>query len=191
MRSVTYTLLVLLVVTIINGFPSADDNMESYKDVMLNRDVGSCLTWYALQGDPQKLLAQTLPPPCNCPASFPPTLIDGWTTDPECDAAKQPNTCDLHKGAYGCYRYAFKSTGPGAQACYDKNGKFISDPWKGAGTVDAETPLGDIIQQGEHFLCDVLPYYSCCKLTLLGQRFICDLYYEKRPPGQCVDKPAI
>ncbi len=108
--------------------------------------MGLSIAWYAVEPDPKPLLARTENPPCNIPSTFPATLLGGWSVDPDCDAQEQPDTCELHKGAYGCYRNAKASTGPGAQACYDKNGKWISDPWKGAGTLDTETPLGDLTQ---------------------------------------------
>ncbi|UJR08035.1 hypothetical protein I4U23_012312 [Adineta vaga] len=190
MYTTTYTLLILLGVTFINGLPFADSNENSYENAILNRGAPDCLVWYLTQGDPQELLAQTLKPPCHIPISFPKTLLGGWSVDPECDASKQPKTCDYHKGAYGCYRHAFSSSGPGAQACYDRSGQWIGDVWKGAGTVDAATPLGDFSQQTAHFLVDVAPYYSCCKITLFPKS-ICNLYYEKRPPGQCENKPAV
>lgn len=147
-----------------------------------------CQIWHALQGDPNELLAETPKPPCRVPPSFPRTLPGGWSVDTSCDSEKQPNTCSLHVGAYCCYRNAFKSEGPGAQACYDESGQWIADPWLGAGTVDKETPLGDFIQQIKHGVADVLPYFSCCKTLLAPQPETCNLYYEKRPPGQCEDQ---
>jgi len=191
MYSLTSTLLVLLLVTLINGHPSNVDNGNSKENEILTRDLLGCRSWYRGEGDPSILLAQTLNPPCSIPPTFPETLLDGWVVDPGCDAAQQPNTCGLHKGAHGCYRHAFASTGPGAQACYDQNGQWISDPWKGAGTLDAETPLGDLAQQARHGIVDVATYYSCCTTWLAKQPETCNLYYEKRPPGQCEDKPAI
>ncbi|CAF3005640.1 unnamed protein product [Rotaria sp. Silwood2] len=156
-----------------------------------SRGLIDCFVWYSLQGDPSALLAKTAKPPCRVPTSFPRTLSGGWSVDTACDAAKQPNTCSLHTGAYCCYRNALKSTGPGAQACYDEFGQWISDPWLGAGTIDKETPLGSIIQQGKHVFADVLPYYSCCKTLFASQPETCNRYYEKRPPGQCEDKPVV
>ncbi|CAF3392778.1 unnamed protein product [Rotaria sp. Silwood2] len=185
MRSAEYISLVLLTISLVKGIPFPPEDETSDKKEIIARDIGTCYLWYWSQPNPDSLLAKTLKPPCSISAAFPPTLPGGWTTDPGCDASQQPNTCNLHKGAYGCYRHALSSTGPGAQACYDKNGQWISDPWKGAGTLDAETPLGDTIQAGKHFVADVVPYYDCCKLTLFFQKHICNLYYEKRPPGQC------
>jgi len=88
-------------------------------------------------------------------------------------------------GATGCYRHAYKNTGPGAQACYDKNGNWLSDVWLGAGTLDVETPLGNIFQQLKHLTEDVTPYDNCCKDKSLPQPGTCNLYFEKRPPGEC------
>ncbi|CAF0825361.1 unnamed protein product [Rotaria sordida] len=185
MRSSAYTLLVLLTVTLINGIPFATDNGDSDQQEMLHRSLPDCLSWYWSQPDPAQFLANTVKPSCSISPTFPPFLPGGWSVDPGCDASKQPNTCDLHKGAHGCYRNAISTTGPGAQACYDVNGQWISDPWKGAGTLDVETPLGDAIQQGLHVVVDVLPYYSCCKTSLLFQKSTCNLYYKRRPSGQC------
>ncbi|CAF1185658.1 unnamed protein product [Rotaria sp. Silwood1] len=185
MHCTTYALLVFLTVTLINCVPFATDNENLDQQAMLHRGLPSCSVWYWSQPNPEILLAKTLKPPCNISPTFPSTLPGGWSVDPGCDASQQPNTCDLHKGAYGCYRSALSTTGPGAQACYDKNGQWISDPWKGAGTLDAETPLGDIIQEAKHVVADVLPYYSCCKTSIFFQTYNCNHYYEKRPPGQC------
>ncbi|CAF1205759.1 unnamed protein product [Adineta steineri] len=132
-----------------------------------DRDLLSCLLWNKLEGDPNELLQKS------------------------CDPLEQPKTCDYHKGAYGCYRFAYSNTGPGAQACYDKNGNFISDPWKGGGTVDQETLSGDLIQLAKHVACDVVPYYSCCQTFFSLQPYTCNLYYEKRLIGQCENKTAI
>jgi hypothetical protein len=111
-------------------------------------------------------------------------LTGGWSVDDGCDAAKQPNTCGLHVGAHGCYRHALARTGPGAQACYDPNGIWISDPWKGAGTLDKENPLGGFLQVILHGIVDVIPYQQCCQTNPVQPQF-CNLYFEKRPPGQC------
>ncbi|CAF1384192.1 unnamed protein product [Rotaria sp. Silwood1] len=185
MHAIAYTLLILLTTALINSIPFNTDNEDLDHQEILHRGLSSCLLWYQSQPDPATLLAKTLKPPCSISPAFSETLPGGWSVDPGCDASKQPNTCDMHKGANGCYRSAISNTGPGAQACYDKNGQWISDPWKGAGTLDAETPLGDIIQQGKHLIADVLPYYSCCKTSIFSQSQNCSLYYEKRPSGQC------
>lgn len=186
MSSIAYTIFVLSVIVLINGIPFDAENRNLEEQQILPRGVITCGVWYLSQPDPQTLLAKTLTPKCTIDPSFPPTLPGGWSVDTGCDASKQPNTCDLHKGAYGCYRSALGTTGPGAQACYDKNGHFISDPWKGAGTLDAESPTGGVIQSAKHFLTDVAPYYSCCKVTFF-QEYNCNHYYEKRPPGSCKD----
>ncbi|CAF1208557.1 unnamed protein product [Adineta steineri] len=140
---------------------------------------------------------RVLKPLCQVPSIFPRQLNEGWVVgegwvvDEACDPLKQPKTCDYHKGAYGCYRFAYSNTGSGAQACYDKNGNFISDPWKGGGTVDQETLSGDLIQSARHVACDVVSYYSCCQTFFSLQPYTCNLYYEKRPTGQCENKTAI
>ncbi|CAF2676821.1 unnamed protein product [Rotaria sp. Silwood2] len=103
----------------------------------------------------------------------------------------QPYTCKYHVGAWGCYRHSFGKTGPGAQACYDKQGNWIADPWKGAGTLDAETASGSLIQTQKHYYADVLPYDNCCKGADLPQPRTCNMYFEKRPPGACVQKPTL
>ncbi|CAF0900289.1 unnamed protein product [Adineta steineri] len=186
MHTITNIFLALLLVLSVAGFELGNIDENSNEQLMAGRGYVDCLIWYATQGDPNKLLAKTKKPYCQVPATFPSTLPGGWSVDTSCDAAKQPNTCSLHAGAYCCYRNALKSTGPGAQACYDKSGQWISDPWLGAGTVDKETPLGNIIQQAKHGVADVIPYYSCCVLTLFApQPETCNRYYEKRPPGQC------
>jgi hypothetical protein len=191
MHSTTYIVLVFLVVALVNSLPFAADNEHPNRQLMLNRGFFDCHAWSLTQGNPADLLAKTLKPPCHIPSNFPETLLGGWSVDPGCDASKQPNTCSFHKGAYGCYRHAFKNTGPGMQACYDNLGQWIADPWKGGGTVDAETPLGDILQQGLHALVDVAPYEFCCELILFQKEKACNFYYNKRPPGQCENKPAV
>lgn len=180
-----FILLALLPIAWPNGIPFDATNTNSNEDEILTRDAASCTAWYLTQPSPKELLARTIKPPCSILSTFPPTLPGGWSVDPGCDASKQPNTCDFHIGAHGCYRNTIASTGPGAQACYDAKGQWISDPWKGAGTLDVETPLGDLVQQGKHLIVDVVPYYSCCKTSLFFQKTVCNLYYEKRPPGQC------
>jgi hypothetical protein len=147
--------------------------------------VDDCLSWYNKQPDPQVHLKNTLTPPCRI-AAFNTAVPGGWQVDPGCDAKKQPSnsTCGYHKGAHGCFRHSFKTTGPGAQACYNKAGNWISDVWLGAGTLDVETPLGSLIQQIRHYNADVKPYDNCC--TAKGTtKETCDKYYQKRPPGQC------
>ena len=157
-----------------------------------SRASSDCIDWYAKQIDPEEHLQNTLKPPCQVPTSFPAKLIDGWLTDPGCDASKWPKaTCGYHEGAHGCYRHSFKSTGPGAQACYDQDGSWLSDPWRGAGTLDVETPLGSLFQQLQHYTTDVKPYDDCCKTSSQLKASTCSLYYEKRPPGQCEDKLAV
>ena len=185
---IRYTILFssLLLVVVANPLDKKTDGVTTIDQLLPStRELFSCTLWYFFEGDPADLLAQTKKPPCSISATFPLELSGNWSIDPGCDPLKQPNTCDYHKGAQGCYRHAFSSTGPGAQACYDSSGQWISDPWLGAGTVDKETPIGDFVQQAEHALVDVAPYLNCCKTKFSPQPFTCNLYYEKRPPGQC------
>ena len=190
MHQITSILLIVLIIALVNGIPFTADKELFDQQGVLGRSA-SCRSWYNKQGNPNELLAKTLKPPCKIPSTFPSSLLDGWKVDSGCDASKQPNTCDLHKGAHGCYRHAFASKGPGAQACYDKEGQWISDPWKGAGTLDAETPSNNLMQQMAHAVADVFSYYDCCQTSSSPQPETCNLYYEKRPPGQCEDKPAV
>lgn len=190
MHSIVSTIFIVLVIALVNGHPfDINEKVLDQQEPVVRSE--SCRSWYNKQGDPKELLAKTLKPPCKIPPSFPRTLIDGWTVDSGCDAAKQPNTCSLHQGAHGCYRHSFEQKGPGAQACYDPQGHWISDPWKGAGTLDAETPSGNLLQQFAHAVADVFPYNDCCVTTSSPQPETCNLYYEKRPPGECEDKPAV
>jgi hypothetical protein len=171
MHRIISTLFVLLIATL-------------NQNKVFSCNVQACQNWWNNQGDPNLLLAKTLKPPCKISPKFPETLTYGWSVDSGCDAAKQPNTCDLHKGAWGCYRHALANTGPGAQACYDQAGNWISDPWQGAGTLDKETPLGGFIQALKHGIEDVIPFNNCCVNTQM-EKVCCSLYYEKRPPGVC------
>jgi hypothetical protein len=184
MHPITSTLFVLLIATSAKGLlPTANDgNLNQNKVLACN--IAACQNWYNKEGDPNLLLAKTLKPPCKISSTFPRILTYGWSVDSGCDAAKQPNTCGLHKGAHGCYRHALEKTGPGAQSCYDPAGIWIADPWKGAGTLDAENPLGGPIQSIKHGIADVIPYYQCCDTSPV-QTDCCNLYFEKRPPGVC------
>ena len=178
----TTTLHLLLVIIGIFAIDAQDS---------LSRSQAKCIDWHKKELDPAVYLAKTLNPPCRIPPSFPTTLKDGWKTDPGCDAKKQPNTCSYHVGANGCYRHAITKPGPGAQACYDKKGDWISDPWEGAGTLDKHTPLGSLFEQLNHYNHDVVPFDNCCRTEGNPQPSTCNLYFEKRPPGVCEDKPAI
>lgn len=181
MRSTTNLLLLLVII----GIYSIDAEPE------LSRSVAKCTDWHKKEASPEVHLAKTLNPPCSIPSTFPKELKDGWKTDPGCDASKQPNTCSYHKGAHGCYRHAKSRTGPGAQSCYDRQGNWIADPWKGAGTLDKHTPLGSLLEQLNHYNHDVVPWENCCNTAGNPQPTTCNLYFEKRPPGVCEEKPAI
>jgi hypothetical protein len=183
MYQITSTLFVLLIATLTKGLVLTPNDGNLNQNDKLTR-IPACQNWYNGEGDPQVHLDKTLKPPCKISPKFPRTLTQGWSVDDGCDAAKQPDTCGLHVGAYGCYRHSFASTGPGAQACYDQQGNWIADPWQGAGTLDAETPLGGLIQALRHYIADVKPYYDCCRTNPVQTPY-CNLYFEKRPPGVC------
>ncbi|CAF0924667.1 unnamed protein product [Adineta steineri] len=152
-----------------NALLHSSEVEESNEENASDRGLLSCLLWNKLEGDPTELLKKVLKPPYQVPSTFP---------------------RQLNEGAYGCYRFAYSNTGSGAQACYDKNGNFISDPWRGGSTVDQETLSGDLIQSAKHVACDIVPY-SCCQTFFSPQSYTCNLYYEKRPTGQCENKTAI
>ncbi|CAF3340852.1 unnamed protein product [Rotaria sp. Silwood1] len=122
MRIAANLLLAFLLTSSIFGIELTNDEENFNERQPSTRDLLDCIVWYSLQGDPNELLAKTVKPPCRVPTLFPRTLDGGWSADIACDAAKQPNTCSWHSGAYCCYRNALKPTGPGARACYDKLG---------------------------------------------------------------------
>ncbi|CAF4397133.1 unnamed protein product, partial [Didymodactylos carnosus] len=83
-----------------------------------------------------------------------------------------------------CYRGQQKQRGPGAQCCYDSNGRWINNPKNGGGTLDVQAPTGSLLQILKHHRVDVAPFYWCCKGG--GQASeLCQLYFEKRPAGKC------
>ncbi|CAF1378817.1 unnamed protein product [Adineta steineri] len=154
------------------------------------RNTAACEKWYKAEPHPLPFLEQTRNCPCRISTSFPKEFSDGgavWKTDAGCGASSQPNTCNYHKGAWGCYRHAYKSKGPGAQCCYDRSGNWMSDPHAGAGTLDRERAPDNIlnlIQWNAHNKHDVIPWDNCCKDPSMP-RDVCQWYYDKRPPGQC------
>lgn len=127
-KMTSFLLTFLLISSIVSAKLKSDDGNIDYEFMLSSRGFVHCKIWHALEGDPNELLAKTPKPPCHVPTTFPRTLPGGWSVDSACDSEKQPNTCSLHVGAYCCYRNAFKHSGPGAQACYDQSGKWISDP---------------------------------------------------------------
>ncbi|CAF0780627.1 unnamed protein product [Didymodactylos carnosus] len=177
---------------VLEQLPTAADEEVSDADLVKlfgnNRKLSDCTNWHKKEPDPSAILMQVRKSPCRCPPSFPKSFHDGtdeWTTDPGCDASKQPNTCSYHIGAHGCYRHTYTSKGPGTQACYDKNGDWIADPRKGAGTLDKYNAVNqNLFHLLNHYNHDVVPWNNCCDDASLPEN-ICDLYYEKRPPGEC------
>ncbi|CAF2155740.1 unnamed protein product [Rotaria magnacalcarata] len=192
MKFLSVLIFALLLIIHVNSQPIDESSDEEFAQRMKStRALADCTNWYGREPEASVHLAKILSAPCSIPPTFPPNLKDGWTTDPGCDAKKQPNTCSYHVGAWGCYRHSFKNTGPGAQACYDRKGNWLSDTWQGAGTLDAETALGSIFQQLRHYTADVVPYDNCCTTSGLPQPSTCNLYFEKRPTGICEVKPAV
>ncbi|XP_037032471.1 sushi domain-containing protein 2-like [Bradysia coprophila] len=74
-----------------------------------------------------------------------------------------------------------------AQRCVYKNGTLLVGPPSG-GNVRSVSPNGE---NGEmaHIIADILPWYTCCKLSVT--KSYCNLYYEKRPSndGKCYRPP--
>ena len=183
--------LLFFAILVISAQGSIGPN-SSGRTTRSERTIADCQKWYNVEPDPAPLLAKIRKCPCSIPTSFPKEYNDGgakWKTDDGCQAAQQPNTCSYHKGAHGCYRHAYGSSGPGTQCCYNKAGIWISDPFQGAGTLDREcapTNILNIFQWLAHNKHDVIPWDDCCKDPAMP-REICQLYYEKRPPGECVN----
>lgn len=167
-----------------------DAKFISQRSSIVETNTKKCQQWHQAEPDPEIFLAKTRNCPCSVSTAFPSSFHDGlktWKVDAGCDASKQPNTCQYHQGAYGCYRFAYQNTGPGSQCCYYKNGTWISDPFQGAGTLDRERApdnLWNVFQWIAHNNHDVIPWDNCCKDSSMPKE-ICQLYFEKRPPGQC------
>ncbi|CAF1478535.1 unnamed protein product [Adineta ricciae] len=177
----------IIVISFTNGKFVSDENLRTE---IIMKNIDACIKWDKNEPNPEPLLQKIRDCPCIIPTSFPKEIYDGaetWKTDAGCMASKQPKTCEYHKGAYGCYRHAFKSSGPGAQCCYDKAGNWMSDPFQGAGTLDRERAPDSIlslIQLKKHNDHDVIPWNNCCKNTGMAVDY-CRLYFNKRPPGKC------
>jgi hypothetical protein len=180
-RIIIHLLVTFILVVSIDSSTLDEDNQGSPS----SRGSIDCTIWYITQGNPNSLLAQTPTPPCSIPSTFPSTY-EGWQIEPVCNPNGLLPGCLFHGGAYACYEKAYGSTGPGGEACYDKNGNWIADPFKGAGTVDKETPLGGVDQEAKHVAADVVPYLACCGTNSAAPLNTCSLYYQKRPPGRCV-----
>ncbi|CAF3005138.1 unnamed protein product [Rotaria sp. Silwood2] len=182
-----FLLLLSLTVVGLNGNIIPDQNGRS---AAVTKKITACQNWYNAEPHPSIFLEQTRKCPCRVPANFPKDLNDGskiWKTDSGCAASSHPNTCSYHIGAHGCYRFGYKTTGPGAQCCYDKEGIWMNDPHKGAGTLDRERAPDNILnlfQWSAHNKHDVIPWENCCK-DLAVPRDVCQLYFDKRPPGEC------
>ncbi|CAF1587523.1 unnamed protein product, partial [Didymodactylos carnosus] len=148
---------------------------------------GYCSLWHSRQANASIYLSLIPKCPCSIPTIVSghfPTSFNEFVTDDACDSSK-PNSCQLHVGATHCYRRSFKISGPGAQCCYDVNGTWITEPEKGAGTLDVQTASGSLYQKWIlHIIADVLPYFACCK-SIFATKDSCKLYYEKRPAGEC------
>ncbi|CAF3116313.1 unnamed protein product [Rotaria socialis] len=146
-----------------------------------------CPIWLALQSESYTEKSMNETPLCPCQVSI---MWDGdqfgFNVDPSCDARKSGYwNCRFHQGAKGCYRRKSTKSAAGAQCCYDKNGIWIADWNKGAGTLDMYYPQTlTTISTYQHFFSDVLSYFSCC----IGASKIlnsCEHYMKYRPPGKC------
>jgi hypothetical protein len=182
-----FLLLLTAAVVCLNGNIIPD---QAIRSEAATRNIAACEKWYKAEPPASVFLEQTRKCPCRISAKFPKEFSDGsaiWKTDAGCTASSQPNTCSYHKGAHGCYRFAYKSKGPGSQCCYDKEGIWMSDPHNGAGTLDRERAPDNIlnlIQWSAHNKHDVIPWENCCKDPAIP-RTVCQLYFEKRPAGTC------
>ena len=171
----------------------SDDNLRAST---IEQNTNACKKWYSGEPNATVFLRETRDCPCRIPTHFAEKLSDGahtWLTDSGCVASKQPNTCSYHKGAHGCYRHGYKSKGPGAQCCYDREGNWIKDEFAGGGTLDRERAPDNIlnlIQWNAHNKHDVIPWNNCCKEPGMPTA-VCILYYEKRPSGNCKVYPDI
>ncbi|CAF1209679.1 unnamed protein product [Adineta steineri] len=167
-------------------------NIGSVRAATVAENTAWCKKWYDAEPHPSVFMAQTPKCPCHMPTNFPSQYNDGtriWKTDSGCQASSQPNTCSYHKGAWGCYRFAPKSSGPGSQCCYTKDGKYMDDPFEGAGTLDRECApenFFNLFQWLAHNDHDVVPYDKCCA-DLPMPREVCGWYYDRRPAMGCVN----
>ncbi|UJR17534.1 hypothetical protein I4U23_004429 [Adineta vaga] len=163
--------LLILTITVVclKGNLIPDDHLRA---TTVEKNTAACQAWSKAEPNPLVFLEQTRKCPCRVPATFPQQVSDGTY---------------LYKGAYGCYRFAYKSKGPGAQCCYDKAGNWMDDPFQGAGTLDRERApdfILDLVQWNAHNKHDVVPWNNCCKEPGMP-RDICKLYFDKRPSGEC------
>ncbi|CAF3884740.1 unnamed protein product [Rotaria sp. Silwood1] len=168
--------VILIVATLYAGYQAF---MWSYCDV-----------WSGYQRNPQYYINEIPPCPCRVRTNWSQNFLS-YHIDPICNANKQPDTCNSHIGAWGCYRKRSATASSGAQCCYDKEGRWLDDVWKGAGTLDAYATIDkngniDICGVFNHWRSDYLSYYSCCQ-SRFQSRQKCKNYYDLRPPGRCQD----
>ena len=81
----------------------------------------------------------------------------------------------FHPGSDICYRSSQTPSGSSQECCY-RNG-IINTDIMGTGTANTFSPDKSPIK---HFLYDLLPWYSCCKISNN-----CDVYLEYRPSDDC------
>ena len=107
-----------------------------------------------------------------------------------CSFEKTGGSSWLHPGGDSAFRqtsFDGNSNGAGSQCIYDSNGKFMAGP-PGGGTADKYSPTGCRLGSLKkcfknvflHFVYDVIPYFTCCKLS-----DNCKTYYKYRPSGEC------
>ncbi|CAF3828571.1 unnamed protein product [Rotaria sp. Silwood1] len=160
-----------------------------YKAQKFIRD-NYCSVWLRFQPDASFYINQIPPCPCRVQTTWNNDFM-GYTADPKCDGSKPASeTCSYHKGAKGCYRKKSDTTPAGAQCCYDTQGVWITDPKKGAGTLDAYMPTfvwhspSTYLPTLAHYFSDVMSYESCCTRSKATEA-TCKAYHEKRPAGKC------
>ncbi|CAF1400827.1 unnamed protein product [Didymodactylos carnosus] len=155
----------------------------------LTESTEDCKRWHSEQLNPESYIEQIPTCFCRVPSTgrdpFPNPLPGGtFQIDSGCDFHKDlDKTCAYHQGARGCYREQQKQRGPGAQCCYDSNGRWINNPKNGGGTLDVQAPTGSLLQILKHHRVDVAPFYWCCRGGQASE--LCQLYFEKRPAGKC------
>ena len=164
-------------------------SIRIYKAQKMIRD-NYCAVWLRFQPDASFYINQIPPCPCRVQTAWNNDFM-GYTADPKCDGSKPSSeTCSYHQGAKGCYRKKSDTTPAGAQCCYNTQGVWITDPEKGAGTLDAYMPTfvwhspSTYMPTLAHYLSDVMSYESCCTRSKATSA-TCKAYHEKRPAGKC------
>jgi len=145
------------------------------------------LVWLAFQSDvyTEHLMNSVPICPCRMSTTWKNNQFD-FTIDSICDPRKSNFwNCRFHQGAKGCYRKKSISISAGAQCCYDRDGLWLSNWRKGAGTLDFYYPeTGRNLSTYQHFFSDVLSYFSCC--NHISDIFnTCKQYMRYRPAGTC------